>query len=316
MKYYEVKIETSSEGLGILTAAFLEKGITETIVEDSTDIDNFIIENNENGNFDMNLISRLKEHKPSITAYFRDDQNGLDSLENIKKIVLDFKKEDYNKKLGELFLTVKVRDDSEWKDKWKESLKTTKIGDNIYVRPAWENTKITEDNAIVIDIDPGMTFGSGMYETTVLCGLMIQKYMKHGDVIIDVGCGTAILSIMAVKLGAEEVLATDIDEEAIKASYKNIKLNNSEKEITIRKGNLTEGIEKKADIVVANLLTNLVIELASRIKKNLKKNGLFISSGILCEQKERVIKVLKEENFNIVETVDNGEWTSIVAIKM
>ena len=207
----------------------------------------------------------------------------------------------------------KVEDDVLWRDKWKEYFKPTKLSNNIVVKPTWCEYKPNEED-IVIEIDPGMAFGTGTHETTKLCIRMIEKYMHGGYKVLDVGSGSGILSIAAAKLGASDVLGIDIDEDAVRVSNENYELNGVSDRAKAIVGDLTVGVDYKANIVVANLLADIVMRLSKDAKRHLGEKGIFITSGILTEKSEAVEKCMIECGFEIVEKAILGEWCSIVAM--
>ena len=164
----------------------------------------------------------------------------------------------------------------------------------------------------VIRINPGMAFGTGLHETTSLSADFLETYIQEGDKVLDVGCGTGILSILASKIGASEVLGIDIDDEAVAASIQNLEANDVNNAI-IKKADLTSGVDFKADLVVANLLTNLVIRLTGNIRKHLNSGGRYIMSGILTTQQDKVLEALEENGFEKLAIAEQGEWCAIAA---
>ena len=168
------------------------------------------------------------------------------------------------------------------------------------------------DDREVIRINPGMAFGTGLHETTSLSADFLETYIQEGDKVLDVGCGTGILSIVASKLGASEVLGIDIDDEALAASIENLEANNVHNAV-IKKADLTEGVDFKADLVVANLLTNLVIRLTGDIRNHLNSGGRYIMSGILTNQQDKVLEALKDNGFQWLAVAKQGEWCAIAA---
>ena len=169
------------------------------------------------------------------------------------------------------------------------------------------------DNKLIIEIDPGMAFGTGTHETTSLCIKMLEKYQKKDDDVVDVGCGSGILSIAAALLGAKDVLGVDVDPIAVEVADENIVLNKVDKAARAQYGDLTKGIDYKADVVVANLMADLVMMLAEDVAKHMKEDAYFISSGILVEKEEIVSEHLIKLGFTIVEVVRDGGWCAIVA---
>lgn len=218
--------------------------------------------------------------------------------------------------LGTLKVTVNIRGDEEWKDRWKEFLKPAALGFSYIAAPPWvdiaDYSKEFEPDREIIRINPGMAFGTGLHETTSLSADLLESYINEGDKVLDVGCGTGILSTLASKLGASEVLGIDIDDEAVAASIENSEANDVHN-VVIKKADLTEGVDFKADIVVANLLTNLVIRLTGDIRNHLDSGGRYIMSGILTTQQDKVIAALKENGFEMLAVAELGEWCAIAA---
>ena len=215
--------------------------------------------------------------------------------------------------LGSGKMTLTLRGDEEWKDKWKAYFKPTKITEHIVVCPSWEEYEPASEEEVVISIDPGMAFGTGTHETTSLTTLLMEKYLKPGEKVLDVGCGSGILSIIAARLGASEVLGIDIDDEAVTASEENGELNGVTDTAHFQIGDLTEGVDFQADVVVANLLTHLVLRLSPDIPKHMLPGGRYVTSGILVEQEASVVQALEELGFTVLETAEKGDWCCIAA---
>ena len=185
------------------------------------------------------------------------------------------------------------------------------MSNSIVIKPSWEEYTAKEGEKI-IDIDPGMAFGTGTHETTRMCINAIEKYMKQGDSLIDIGCGSGILSIAAAHLGAQRVIAVDLDKLAVKVSKENVELNGFSDTVDVRYGDLTEVIDEKADVIVANIIADIIAKLSENIADFMKEDGYFISSGIINDKKDFVISKLIDNNFEIVEEKNDGEWNCIV----
>ena len=166
-----------------------------------------------------------------------------------------------------------------------------------------------------MNMDPGMAFGTGTHETTQLCVTKLEEYIRPDDMVLDIGCGTGILSIIAGELGCRHVIGVDFDPVAVKVARENIALNHMEDKIEIREGNLLDVIaeDEKAEIIVANILAEAIIELARMIKPYLKEDGVFISSGIINDRLEAVLKTLNDEGFEVLNIEQMGEWNSVAA---
>lgn len=180
------------------------------------------------------------------------------------------------------------------------------------IKPTWEDYEAGEKE-LVIEIDPGMAFGTGTHETTSGCIQLMEKYMKPGDKVLDVGCGSGILSIAAALLGSRDILAIDIDPVAVEVTRENVELNKISEYVDTRYGDLTKGVSYRADIVVANLMADLVMMLTKDVAKHLEDGGIYISSGIIDFKEEEVCETLKHCGFEIIEILKKGEWCTVAA---
>ena len=319
MKYIEVKIKTSKSGIDPVLAALMNIGINDAMIDDPDEILAMIASPGPSEWYDESQIPDLSMIEPAVTVFFADDEEGRSKSNDVRKAIEELAKSVAEGRygaeadLGELSVSAKVEDDVLWRDKWKEYFKPTKLSNNIVVKPTWCEYKSNEGD-IVIEIDPGMAFGTGTHETTMLCIRMIEKYMHGGYKVLDVGSGSGILSIAAAKLGASDVLGIDIDEDAVRVSNENYELNKVSDRAKAIVGDLTAGVDYKANIVVANLLADIVMRLSKDAKRHLGEKGIFITSGILTEKSEAVEKCMIECGFEIVEKAILGEWCSIVAI--
>ena len=213
--------------------------------------------------------------------------------------------------LGRLVCESKRVDDTDWKDNWKAYFKPARITERITVKPTWETYERQADNELIIEIDPGMAFGTGTHETTSCCLRLLEKYIKPGDAVLDVGAGSGILSIAAHLLGAGEVLGVDIDPEAVRVGRENVDRNGLADAIDIVQGDLTKGVDFCADLAVANLMADLVKLLSKDVSKHIKPGGIYISSGILAELADEVAAAIQARDFEIL---FDGEWGAIAAV--
>ncbi len=319
MKYIEMNIETSSAGIEALVTALMEVGITDTVVEDPRDFEDLM---DKKQSYDWDYVDdevMAKMHDvPKVTVYLEDTEENRRQIQVVEDIISKLKSDIEAGFFGEavdfgsLKLEIKVDDDTEWKDKWKEYFKPSQISESIVVKPTWEVYE-NPGNHKVIEIDPGMAFGTGTHETTSLCVKLLEKYQNAGDKVLDVGCGSGILSIAAALLGAEDVLGVDIDPIAVEVAAENLELNKVTDVARAQFGDLTKGVDYKAHVVVANLMADLVMMLSEDAAKHMEKDGYFISSGILVEKEEVVAEHLKKQGFHIVEIKEDGLWCAIVA---
>lgn len=253
----------------------------------------------------------------------------LDSSEDTKglvdKVKNGLKKISEYVSTGSGNITISETEDKDWMNNWKEFFKPFRVDDTIIIKPTWEKLDDTREEDLVIELDPGTAFGTGTHETTKLCIIAIKKYIKEDSILLDAGTGSGILSIIAKKLGAKEVLGIDIDFNATNSAIENAQVNQLEitnGNISFMTGNIIEdnGIRAKIgkdkfDIVVANILADVIIPLSGVIGENMKAGGIFISSGIINTKEEAVREALLNNGFTILETNRMGDWVSFEAIK-
>lgn len=320
MNYIETKIYTSKSGIEHVLNTLSEIGIDDAVIEDPTDVEE-LMEKKHSYDWDYVDPSVMEQSKeePTIIIYMDDSEEGKEKL-NLVKDAIQRLKESMSKgqfgagnSFGRMEVEDKVVRDEDWKDNWKEFFKPSKITDRIVVKPTWETYEKQSEDELIIEIDPGMAFGTGTHETTTLCIKLLEKYAEKDDAILDVGCGSGILSIAAALLGMKNIFGVDIDPVAVDVSKENVELNGFSDVINIQYGDLTKGIDYKADIVVANLMADLVMMLSCDVAKHLKGKGIFISSGILVEKKEKVSKSIEENGFKIIEVLEQGDWCAIAA---
>ncbi len=323
MEYLEVKVYTTTKGIDPVTGIFLAAGVDGYVVEDKNDFYELMEKKNayDWDYVDDDLITELKDAETNVTAYLEKNSEGYAQLEQIKEGIYRLATldacglfEDTVCLFGRLKLCVKNVCDEEWKDNWKEYFKPEKITQHIVIKPSWEKYDKQDDDDIIIEIDPGAAFGTGKHPTTTMCIKALEKYIDEDkSSVLDVGCGSGILSIAAALLGAKDVLGIDIDPIAVTVSGENVEMNGLSDRIKVTAGDLTKGIDYKADIVVANLMADLVKMLSKDVKRHLKPGGYYISSGILEEKKDSVIEAVKECGFEIVEVMLENEWCALVA---
>ena len=316
MKYIEVKITTSETGIEPVSAALMGIGINDVEIDDPEEILGMIAAPAATEWYDETQIPEVERKAPSVKVYMDADDAGRAKAEEIRGAMERLRENLAGlMNLGSLTVETSVNDDAEWKDRWKEYFVPTRVSERIVVKPTWREYQRTGDE-LVIEIDPGMAFGTGTHETTSLSLRMLEKYVTPASRVLDVGTGSGILAIAAVLLGAEDVLGIDIDEDAVRVANENLALNGTADKARAIRGDLTAGVDYKADIVVANLLADLVMRLSPDAGRHLEKGGIYITSGILTTKKEQVAEVVKQSGFDILEVLEDGEWCSIVGRKL
>lgn len=322
MKYIEFKVHASRQGIEHLTTMFMTKGIDSVSINDPADMEDIM--NKKNGyewDYVEDDLRKTLDREPTISAYFEDTPENREKIQELKLAVMMLKSKElegifgWDVDFGRLYAEDIVVDDADWKDKWKENFKPTKVTEKLVVKPTWEEYEAV-DGEIILHLDPGMAFGTGTHETTSLCMKLLEKYLgdePQTKKVLDVGCGSGILAISAALLGCKDVLAVDIDDDAVQVAEENTALNGVSEKIKVAHGDLTKGIDFKAHIIVANLMADLVIMLSESAREHLEDGGVFISSGILIEKKELVAEAVEKAGFEILEIAEDGEWCAIAA---
>lgn len=307
-EWIEVKIITKSEAIEPVCGIFYGLDVKGVAIEDPNDI-----LTREQGPLtwdfaDLNILE-YGGKAAVVKGYFDKGSLKKDTNQYIENKLNEIKSMGID--IGEGRVIVGSVNEEDWANNWKKYYKPTKIGKRIVVKPIWEEYK-AKDNDIVIELDPGMAFGTGTHETTRMCVQALEKYVDPQNVIFDVGTGSGILAIASAKLGAKEVMAVDLDPVAVDSAKQNISFNDISK-IKVLQGNLLDVVDGKADIVVANIIAEIIILLTDDVKKSLNEGGLFISSGIIRERKEAVTQKLIQSGFEIIEINTDGEWVCIVS---
>ena len=306
--WIEVRVITKSEALEPISGIFYSLDCKGVAIEDPEDI-----LGREQGPLTWDFADiNVLEHKGKVAvvkAYFAEEDNIEDVLEYVNERLTELKEMGLD--LGEAKVEHEKMHEEDWANTWKQYYKPTKVGEKIVVKPIWEEYE-AKDGELVVDLDPGMAFGTGTHETTRMCIQSLEKYVKEDSTVFDVGCGSGILAIAAAKLGAKLAVGVDLDPVAVESSIENVGYNKL-KNIEILHGNLVEVIDGKADIVVANILAEIICILTDDVKRVLKDGGVFITSGIIHDRVDMVCEKLEATGFEVMEKNRDGEWNCIVA---
>ncbi|MCT4594603.1 MAG: 50S ribosomal protein L11 methyltransferase [Anaeromicrobium sp.] len=311
MKWIEVKIKTTTEAVEAVSNILYESGVTGVVIEDPNDVYLKSKCENEWDYFDESIL--LTDYEGAIVKGYLEEGEGLiDIVELIKQNVEKIPTYNLDKGLGEVTTSEVYEED--WANGWKKYYKPKKIGQKVVVKPTWEDYE-KKDEEVIIELDPGMAFGTGTHETTMMCIQNLERHVDENSLVYDIGCGSGILSIGAAKLGAKEVIAVDLDPVAVESSKRNVELNHVKDKVTVLEGNLMELIDGKAHVVVANIIADIIIGLSDYIGKFIKDDGVFISSGIILDKVEEVKEALMRNNLEIIRVDKQGEWAAIVSKK-
>ncbi len=314
MKYFEVKIYTTAAGIEAVSNILMMLGFNTFVTEDGTLVDELL---NKENDYEWDYISKevmdSKFVEPNITLYMEAEKAATDAIAGIADAVNKLKERDEDGIYGRLQIESRLASDDEWKDKWKEYFKPAKISENIIICPSWEHYE-AKGGEHIIKIDPGMAFGTGTHATTKMCVLLLEKYIENDEEsILDLGCGSGILSIAAAICGAKHIKGVDIDPNAIEASMENIEKNGFSGGIEIVCGDVTKGLGFKSDIIVANLMAELIVELLPDVVEHLKGRSIFICSGILSEKKTLVKDAIDANGLEVTDVLEEDGWCAIAA---
>lgn len=307
--WIEVTVLTSSEATEAVAGFLYNCDVEGVSIEDVADVE-FKKENLGFADFINESVLTIEEGA-MVKGYFKDSENFMNTLNYIKEGVDKLGEFGFDK--GEGIVTYHKVNEDDWANNWKQYYKPTKVGENIVVKPTWEDYE-EKPGEVVVELDPGMAFGTGTHETTRMCIKALEKKVKKDTTVFDIGTGSGILSIAAAKLGAKHVVGVDLDPVAVESAKKNLEFNKVNN-IEILYGDLMEVVEGKANIVVANILADIIMFLSEGVRAFIEDEGYFIASGILNTQRDKVADKLKALDFIIEEVMEDGEWICIIAKK-
>lgn len=318
MKWKKFTIQTTTEAEDFLSAMLDEMGIEGIEIENNVPL----TKDEQSGMFIDFLPELPADEGISYVSFYLEDTG--DDSEILSRVRAGIEEQRQFVDVGEGSITVSETKDLDWMNNWKEFFHAFSI-ENIVIKPVWEELKEEDQDKILIEIDPGISFGTGKHETTQLCIRQLLKYIQkdQGQKALDVGCGSGILSIVALKLGAGSVVGTDIDENCMVSAKENMKMNHlPEASARFYMGNLIDDQEllrkvgeESFDIVVANILADVIIPMAPVIPSCLKPGGIFITSGIIDFKEEEVKNAIEATGLEILEINRQGEWVNLTAVK-
>ncbi|MBQ3864669.1 MAG: 50S ribosomal protein L11 methyltransferase [Clostridia bacterium] len=310
MEWLEVTVHTTSIGSELIAEILEETGSHGASIEDRNDLDDM---QRPAGEWDM-IDPNLYEKAPAdvlVKGYYAMGAELGDQLSDLRFRLGELSKIGFGEaSLGTLVVETKQLEEEDWANNWKKYFKPFLAGKHIVVKPTWEEYTPKAGEKI-LEMDPGMAFGSGTHETTSMCVSLIEEITKEGMHVIDVGCGSGILSIAALMCGAKDALAIDIDPVATRVARENAKINGYADRIEVREGNLVEEDVEKCDLMVANIVADVIIHLAPTAAGIVKEGGYFICSGIIREREQEVIDAVTGLGFTPVSSMHRGEWCAL-----
>ena len=312
MDYLEAVVHTTTDGADIVSEALMNAGAVGTQIVDRADIPSS--GQREEGYWELideSLVASMPEDV-LVKAYFEENVRAPEVLATVRERMEALGQMELGIEMGTLRLEIETVHEQDWSENWKKYYKPFHAGERLVVKPSWEPYQ-AQENDLVIEMDPGMAFGTGTHETTGMCMQMLEKYVQPGMTCIDLGTGTGILAIAAAKLGAKDVLAIDLDETAVKVAKENIAHNGLENTIRAKAGDLFKETSESADVVVANIIADVICGLCAPARAHIREGGVFICSGIIREREQDVQDALVKAGYTVENRIEKGEWVCLAA---
>ncbi len=316
-EWIEIHIKTSTAGIEYVCSRLTDIGINGFVIEDAQDFEEFL--NDKNGKWDYvdeNLM-KLKDCGTTVIVYIPDDSRSGENINAVKSQLRILKETDADGEYGELDIELKNIAEEDWANNWRKYFKPLTVGDKLIIKPSWEDVNETEKRTVV-EIDPASSFGTGQHDTTQLCLENLEKHIKTGERLLDIGCGSGILGIAGMLLGASWLTAVDIEENAVKTSEENILKNGISRSSFITFcGDITSDSELRKrigggfDIVAANIVSDVLISMSGYFKDFLKENGTLIVSGIIRLGKDDVVNAIEKCGFKKERIIESEDWVCV-----
>ena len=313
MDWMKITVLTTTIGSDMVSELLLEAGSEGTVIEDKNDV---ALNQRPEGQWDIidEEIGRRIGDDVKVAGFYPMDEKANDTLALVREKVAHLPFMAPGVDLGKLEVQVSGLENEDWAENWKKSYKPFRLGRHIVIKPGWEEYSPDTGDKI-ITIDPGLAFGTGTHETTGMCVALVEENVKPGMTAMDIGTGTGILAIAAAHMGAKSVLASDIDEVAVKVAKENVEINGFSGVITCKAGNLLEVAEGPVDVVIANIIADVIINICAEVRQLVKPGGVFICSGIAKEREEDVVTALKKAGYGKLDIRRNGEWVAIACFE-
>ena len=313
MQWIEVTVKTTSAAIELVAERLTVLGFDSFIIDDQEEFHEFLDQNRQYWDYVDDELLAEKHGKCRVTFYLEESESGFSTLAQVRIALSALKKQ--HPEYAPLLLTMENVEDADWENNWKQFYKPMEIGERLLVIPAWE--KADPKGRVTLTLNPGLTFGTGSHATTRLCLTALESRIHGGERVLDLGCGSGILSIAALRLGAGSAFACDIDEKCVDVAYENAALNGIGKDrYTVRWGDVLsdEALRQEMgggyDVVVANIVADVIMGLSGSVRPFLKAGGLFLCSGIIDDRAEEVLAKLKGDGWDVFERRSSEGWFS------
>ncbi len=320
MNWLEVTIFTSKEGLEIVTGILLQLGVTGFVIQDPDDFDEFMTQKGTTWDYMDEDVEKLKDIDTNIKIYLPDNMQGNEIFIELKNALKRLKAADEDDAYGQLTVSLGNVNEEDWANNWKQYFKPFAVGEKFIIKPSWEYYNEQTDR-MILEIDPNSSFGTGQHYTTQLCIEQLEKRVTAQSSVLDMGCGSGILSIAAVLLGAKSVIAVDIDQNSTEIAKENFNKNAIEPKVfDVYCGNVIEDDEfakklqaNQYDLIVANIVADVILLMKDIFAGLLTSNGVLIASGIIGERADEVKEALITSGFSVIEVTEKNDWVAITA---
>ena len=316
MDWIEVDIYTSTDGIEAVTGRLLGLGIEGFVIKDSKDFEDFLNDKDANWDYIDDDLMGLKNCETTVTVYLKNDADAPDLLNAVRSEMKDLAGSDEDNSFGRLECELKNIREEDWANNWKQFFKPLCVGEKLLIKPSWETVDANEKRKI-LEIDPAASFGTGQHNTTQLCLELLEESISQGDRLLDLGCGSGILSIAAILLGADSAAAVDIDGNAVKIAAENAGKNNIPPEkYKALAGNVIDDEQLIAqlgtgyDVVCANIVADVLLAMSDIFAGFIKDGGKLVISGIIEPRKDEVLEAVKSNGFRLTQVRQKDDWVA------
>mgnify|MGYP004652703395 FL=1 len=305
MKWCEISIQTSHEAVELIAEIFRDLGASGVVIEDPELVNDYIT----SGKWDYTDIPIAKETEVVVEKAYLPVNGELEGrIQTLRQEIKALESRGVN--TAPAVLATAELQDEDWSDTWKQYFHTEKPGERVVIKPTWEEYE-PKDDEVVIELDPGAAFGTGTHATTSMCIRQLEKLVKPGMTVFDVGTGSGILSIISAKLGATDIQAVDYDDSVLKIVEENLEQNNVQDIISVAQSDLMQNVHGKAELVIANIIADIIIRLFDQLDEHLEQGGTLLTSGIIEDRIEDVLAAAEAHGYGVVERLENKGWACI-----